>query len=135
MIAFDKKYVTKHGEAVRLISNQGSEKFPIIGIVDGDVTVKCWTKEGRYNEIGEHFLDLVEVKTKVKYLKSMAQLLTEFPHSRFTSDGVLSVYSGDSLNFEGCLHPTSFRDLGKPYDYEKMGGFINPIWFEEREED
>jgi hypothetical protein len=48
MIDIDKKYQTRDGHAVRLISNNGTPEYPIIGVVDGIRRPMTWTPEGGY---------------------------------------------------------------------------------------
>lgn len=47
MIDIDKKYQTRDGRKVRLISNNGSTEYPIIGLLENSMVVECWTAEGR----------------------------------------------------------------------------------------
>ena len=70
MIDITKKYKTKDGKDVILISDNGRGEYPIIGFIHDDEYVKTWTKDGVFN-IGVilNHLDIVEVKEKkVSYL-------------------------------------------------------------------
>lgn len=46
MIDIDKKYQTRDGRAVRLISNNGTPEYPIIGVIYGADTPSSWTVDG-----------------------------------------------------------------------------------------
>ena len=85
MISLDKKYVTRGGEAVRLVSDKGNGKFPFIGLT-GDYSIpKSWTKEGCYYEDGTPiYLDLVEVK-EPKILKCWVNFYTNGGRAAFGS--------------------------------------------------
>jgi hypothetical protein len=62
-IDITKKYKTRSGEAVRLVSDKGNGKFPFIGLTGDDSTPLSWTKEGYWNaDITPNYLDLIEVK-------------------------------------------------------------------------
>ena len=73
MIDITKKYKTKTGLDVVLVSDKGRGEYPIIGFVEFvgyDEDVQTWTKNGVFH-LGNNFnhLDLVEVKEKkVAYL-------------------------------------------------------------------
>jgi hypothetical protein len=61
MIDIDKKYQTRDGRPVRLISDNGTPEYPIIGIVDGGgIRPRSWTAEGKYSDLCPDF-DLVPV--------------------------------------------------------------------------
>ena len=66
-IDIDKKYQTRSGLPVRLISNNGRKGYPILGVVtrpDGSETVADWTDEGepfRWAAPRNDGLDLVPI--------------------------------------------------------------------------
>lgn len=66
MIDIDKKYQTRDGRKVRLISNNGTEQYPIIGAIEGQPSVSCWNVHGLYTyprgaSDATHSFDLVPV--------------------------------------------------------------------------
>ncbi|MCE5292953.1 MAG: hypothetical protein ABFC80_09315 [Coriobacteriales bacterium] len=68
MIDIDKKYQTRDGRKVRLISNNGTETYPIIGVIDNGGAPCSWTAEG-YALKGSSLMansDLVPVPEVVK---------------------------------------------------------------------
>lgn len=70
MIDIDKKYQTRDGRAVRLISNNGTPEYPIIGVIAGQPLPSSWSHSGHYTnprsaEELQHDWDLVPVPEKV----------------------------------------------------------------------
>ena len=64
-IDITKKYQTRDGKAVRLISDQGRSSYPIIGVVVDSDSLQEWTADGKYTTNGfDPELDLVPVKEK-----------------------------------------------------------------------
>jgi hypothetical protein len=62
MIDIDNKYQTRDGRPVRLISNNGSSTFPVIGFISACSTPDCWRTDGMYSEHGMSSpMDLVPV--------------------------------------------------------------------------
>lgn len=60
-ISLDKKYRTRTGETVRLISDQGcDEDYPIVGYVGQDCGIKYWSKQGLVYRSRTDEQDLVE---------------------------------------------------------------------------
>jgi len=67
MIDLTKRYVTRGGQEVTLVSDKGSNKYPIIGLIENAILPACWTRTGKSNwTFEEDSLDLVEVKEKKK---------------------------------------------------------------------
>jgi hypothetical protein len=65
MVDITKKYKTRDGIDVELISDKGRGEYPIIGFIHDDEYVKTWTKDGVFNiGIILNHLDIVEVKEK-----------------------------------------------------------------------
>lgn len=65
MIDIKKKYKTRSGLDVRLVSDQGHPDWPIVGYVDNCREPVCWDSEGLYIGTSEpDDFDLVEVKEK-----------------------------------------------------------------------
>jgi hypothetical protein len=68
---------------------------------------------------------------KVKYFKTMAQLLTDCPQSKFDTLGNLDLWIDDK--YLGYLAVGYYQYLGKECTEEVMDSFCGTIWFEERE--
>ena len=66
MIQLGKKYQTKSGLKVRIIAVNGPGEFPVVGEVEGDTYVNCWTLKGKYSIGSESDLDLIELKRSFK---------------------------------------------------------------------
>jgi hypothetical protein len=66
MIDLTKKYRTKNGKDVELISDKGRGDYPIIGYFEGREALATWTQDGRYILAGNSCSDLIEVKEKKK---------------------------------------------------------------------
>lgn len=65
MIDITKKYKTRIGQTVRLISADGCQPFPVVGYVGWNTLPSCWTADGQFcrdilKELPDS-LDLVEV--------------------------------------------------------------------------
>jgi hypothetical protein len=69
-INIDNKYQTRSGLAVRLISDNGTVGFPIIGVVEGRTLPDSWQADGKFlDRGGDSFLDLVPVPvTRTAYI-------------------------------------------------------------------
>ena len=68
MISMDKKYRTRDGRKVRIYATDGISPSPIHGAfltIDGWATCN-WTKTGEKFLAGESFIDLIEVKPRIK---------------------------------------------------------------------
>jgi hypothetical protein len=68
MISMDKKYRTRDGREVRIYALDGISPSPVHGAfltIDGWATCN-WTKTGEKFLVGESFIDLVEVKPRIK---------------------------------------------------------------------
>lgn len=69
MIDIKKKYKTRSGFDVRLVSDQGHPDFPIVGYIRNSLEPSSWNQDGKYHKMRLHDYDLVEVKEKkVMYL-------------------------------------------------------------------
>lgn len=66
MIDIDKKYQTRDGRAVRLISNNGTREHPIVGVIEGRPRVSSWSATGSLLTFGRHNYDLVLVPEKIR---------------------------------------------------------------------
>ena len=100
MIDMNKEYRTRGGSEVRIYSTEGGSIYPIHGAVyvsyDRVWSIASWTSDGRFRVLErDHKLDLIEVKPKVKYLKSIRQLLNEFSNSFFGESGMLYIHRDD----------------------------------------
>ena len=66
MIDLTKKYRTRSGKSVELISNNGRGDYPILGFIGEDTLIRSWTMEGVIVEGTADSRDLVEVKEEKK---------------------------------------------------------------------
>lgn len=57
MIDINKRYVTRTGEAVQLLSTAGRGDYPVVGYMGASSNLKCWTIDGRSPS---RFFDLIE---------------------------------------------------------------------------
>ena len=73
-IDITKSYQTCYGQKVRLISDQGSEEYPIIGYINHETIPTVWTADGRYYK-GKH-------KTEHD-LVPLPQTIQTLPYRRF----------------------------------------------------
>jgi len=111
MIDITKEYTTRDGREVRLISEDGTKEYPVVGFVtqcSGEESLQCWTEEGKFRKfrISDQqgsSLDLIPKKKKVKYLKSVPELFEEFPEAYFGKDGTLWI-SRYAFIFPSNLH-------------------------------
>lgn len=66
-ISLDKKYQTRTGETVRLISDQGcDEDYPIVGYVGQACSIRYWSKQGLVSRSRTDEQDLVEATATVE---------------------------------------------------------------------
>ncbi len=61
MIDLKKKYKTRGGTEVTLVSTEGRAPYPVLGYVGTEILTTCWTKYGKIS-VSVSELDLVEVK-------------------------------------------------------------------------
>lgn len=135
----DGTYKTRDGRPVRIYDILDEGPCPVHGTIlngDGEWFVMQWRRDGSSWCHTSH--DLIEVK-KVIYLKSMSQLLEEFPDAEFDDEGNLDSPSWtiEQVGFGTFLTPKEFMYLGKPVSlYFRETGYasIPPEWTEEREE-
>ena len=90
MIDITKQYRTRDGRDVRLISDQGSESFPIVGYVGDHVTPSTWRPDGRSARIDT--LDLIEVK-EPKILKCWVNFYGNLDQSVFPTKSLADHYN------------------------------------------
>ena len=62
MIDLTKRYITRNGHEVTLISDKGRGDYPILGYFEGREALATWTRDGRYILAGNTCSDLIEVK-------------------------------------------------------------------------
>ena len=110
------KYRTVEGLEVRLYALDGMEPFPIHGaLLHGtDWHPWTWTKDGKAsynNTVKMTRYDLVP-EYDGKYLKSMKELLQEFPGAKFDTWGQLCCSTWDTDMRCHKIHPTFFEYLG-----------------------
>lgn len=131
-------YTTRGGHPVRIYDILDNGYYPVHGATkdeNGEWFPTQWQINGVWGY--KPCYDLVEVK-KVIYLKSMSQLLEEFPDAEFDDEGNLDSPSWtiEQVGFGTFLTPKEFGYLGKPVSlYFKETGYtsIPPEWTEERE--
>jgi hypothetical protein len=66
MIDITKKYTTRDGRAVVLLSDKGPEGHPIVGYISGDSFVREWTEQGGCRDIKECLIDLLEAPEQIE---------------------------------------------------------------------
>lgn len=77
MIDITKKYKTRNGQNVKLLSDKGRGQYPVLGYIGKRTTPSIWTLEGRYTISGNYAdLDLIEVK-EPKVLKCWVNFYTD----------------------------------------------------------
>ena len=91
MITMDKKYRTRDGRAVRVwCVDRNQPIWPVVVLVEenneGGLPHTCTAKGYFHSDESPHYLDLIEVKTKI-VLKSIKQLMEEYPEWYFDKDG------------------------------------------------
>ena len=70
MIDIRKQYKTRDGRSVHILSDMGSEAFPIVGLIEGEDTAQCWTIDGHYYQndaTASCSKDLIEETSEVRY--------------------------------------------------------------------
>lgn len=86
MIDIKKKYKTRSGLDVRLVSDQGHLDFPIVGYIGNSIEPTCWDCDGSFTYQKDH-CDLVEVKEKkVMYVNVYPSDKHYFYFSRESAD-------------------------------------------------
>ena len=132
-VEMGKEYTTRDGRAVRIYAVCCGGDYPVHGATwrDGVWCPDSWTSEGRFiNYEGYNKFDLIEVKPKVKYSKSIRQLLNEYPSSLFDVAGNLCV-TGDGGSPVGLIpHNSLWRFTG----HITEDANTNPRLIEERDE-
>lgn len=98
----NKKYKTRNGLEVKLISTEGLDEFPVVGytIVGEDITLRTWTAEGNYYDSGAtSSLDLIEVKESTVFVNlyspSEGELVAMSYSAENTAD--LDIWSDDFI--------------------------------------
>lgn len=97
MISMGKKYQTRDGQPVELLTTRARGERPVMGYVGGQDQVSLWTLDGVYTHSHQatHVYDLVEVKPK------RVMWLNVYPN------GATSAYrtrpDADSRRFDGCI--------------------------------
>lgn len=61
MIDMNKKYQTKHGLPVRLLTTSGPSPWEVVGYIGDDTLPGAWTADGRFYSNVESKHDLIEV--------------------------------------------------------------------------
>ena len=66
-ICMTKKYRTRDGKDVVILSTSARTRFPVIGHIGTDTGITHWTVHGLYNQFADmydvpHYWDLVEVR-------------------------------------------------------------------------
>lgn len=63
-IDMNKKYRTRDGRPVEVISLAGRTPYPTIGYIGDEPSLTIWTEDGLWTGVEGHGNDLVEVKTE-----------------------------------------------------------------------
>ncbi len=87
-----------------------------------------YTGDGRYLSHGPQVI--VYKPKKVKYLKSIRQILNEFPDAKFDGNGTIRHPSWCE-----CIAPGMFENFGKPLEEKYLDGYAydKPSWIEEKD--
>ena len=133
-ISKDKKYRTRDGREVVIYEiYENSEKLAAVhGAVKDSFNkwgIYCWALDGSYLREGICRLDLIEVKQKVKYIKSIKQLLEEFPDAKFDEVGYLH-----HPEWWYNIAPDMLEYFNGDVKKEDTSVNLDPKWVEEREE-
>ncbi len=64
MIDITKKYRTRKGDLVEILSTSGRGCWPVIGYIGGGTDLRCWMPDGSLRTEGDHYEDLIEIKEK-----------------------------------------------------------------------
>lgn len=112
MLSLDKKYKTVGGHQVVLYNIVDTGMYPVHGaIFDGDEWDVCaWSLEGEFFSGGGDPKDLVEIKRNKKHLKTIPELMTEFPNTYFNDRGWLC------LSPDLCIASQHLHHFGEPVD-------------------
>jgi len=113
MIDLTKKYRTRDGREVTLISDKGRGDFPIVGYLKGREAPAIWTQDGRYTLAGDMCSDLIEVKEMKKvwvnlYVNEVGHPFTvtyqdEMSASRYRASGFIKTVEIEYEVGEGAL--------------------------------
>jgi hypothetical protein len=124
MIDLNKKYETKNGDEVELISDKCRKKnFPILGYIGvSDPEEYYWDSHGgSYSRVSQ---DLVEVKPKVKYLKPLHIVLAEADDYGFNMSDCLVIRKED-MSYVGLG-----KHFGRPLHGLPVGCSAHSSWIE-----
>jgi hypothetical protein len=101
MIDLTKKYRTRNGKDVELISDKGRGDFPILGYFEGREALATWTQDGRYTLTGNTCSDLIEVKE----MKKVWVVLFQRPSGELFTTAHSSAESVEAqLNYTSAKH-------------------------------
>ena len=76
-IDMNKRYKTRSGLDVEIISVKGREPYPVVGYMGDVFSIMVWTEYGFWTGCPEHANDLVEVKkTETKYQYFYRDIIT-----------------------------------------------------------
>lgn len=130
MIDKNKTYTTKLGLKVKFYEWYEDRIHGAILHYDDVWSVECWDLEGGealLSDIGEN--DLIEGKLKVMYLKSIRQILEEFPGVIFDERGFIRCPS-----WSQSINPAMLYKFGGKLPQSDGWAYI-PEWIEELEEE
>jgi hypothetical protein len=120
VIDINKKYKTRDGRKVEIIAMERRLLLPVVGIVEGQSVIKCWSIFGRiYNEREESVYDLNEVTSYADFKIDDKVLVKEerrsiwkkryFAGMREDGKPLVFIYGGTSWNetetisYEQCI--------------------------------
>jgi len=109
-IDITKEYTTREGREVRILCvDRNSRRYPVLALVEGNLNT--YTSNGSlYYSNKEDNNDLIPKKKKVKYLKSVPELMEEFPNAYFDEGGRLHLSTVSGLlatDLHKCNKPTT----------------------------
>ena len=105
MISLDQKYMTRHGNSVRLLCDNRAGSYPIVGLIakGGQEYLGTWTKDGaNFHSVSD---DLLPVKKPDVVLYGMIQPVSEnkvkiatvFADNRkLNSDTCMFIFDGET---------------------------------------
>lgn len=133
MIDITKSYHARDGRRVKIYSTDNGGIYPVHGAIEcynGDWEITSWTSEGySYTNELEDKEDLIEIKPKVKYLKSIRQLLNEFPDAKWDENGWVN-----HPTWSAAIAASMLSFFGNLYANRMRGYIYDPQWIEERDQ-
>jgi hypothetical protein len=101
MISMDKKYKTRDGREVKILTTERKDDYPVVGLIvedSGIETVRSWPLSGVYSEEHECLADLVETKITLDI------------------EGYFNIYKNDDFSF----HRNKARAINASYNRKDL---------------